>query len=86
MDAGFDYKPSSASSDGDVASGDHSLGDHTTDGVEEGSLSPTTLHPNEKPAFSEGRGQSDHNQDCTKTGSEHGEGSPSKCLSPSKTV
>ena len=86
MEVGFNYEPSIASSDGDVASENYSLGDHTTDGVEEGSLSPTMLRPNEEPASSEGKGQSDHNQDCTKTGSEHGEDSPSNCSSSSKTV
>ena len=42
MDAGFDYEPSVESSYGNVTSRDHSSdpGDHTIDGVEEGSLSP----------------------------------------------
>ena len=86
MDAGFDYEPSIVSSNGDITSGDHSLGDHTIDGVEEGSLFPTTLRPNEESASSEGKGQSDRHQDCTKTGSQHDEGSPSKCSSLSKIV
>ena len=40
MDAGFDYEPSDASCDGDVASGDHSPGDHPTDGAEKESFPP----------------------------------------------
>nr|CCI55289.1 PH01B001G05.12 [Phyllostachys edulis] len=47
MDAGFDYEPSIVLSDGITASGDLSAdpGDHATDGVEEGSLSPTIVIP-----------------------------------------
>nr|ADB85301.1 hypothetical protein [Phyllostachys edulis] len=86
MYAGFNYEPSTASSDGDVAPGDHSLGDHTIDGVEEGSLSPTTIRPDEEPASSESKGPSDHNDGCPKAGSEHGKGSPSKCSSPSEAI
>ena len=80
MDTGFDYESSDTSSDGDIASGDHSPGGHTTDGVEEGSLSPTTLRPNEEPASSNGKGRSNLKQDCTKTDSEHSEGSLLKCV------
>ena len=47
MDAGLDYEPSIDSSDGIAASGDlpKDPGDRATDGVEEGSLSPTTVRP-----------------------------------------
>ena len=86
MDAGFDYEPSDASSDDNVAPGDLSLGDFTTDGVEEGSLSPAILCLDEEPASSEGKGQSDHNKGCSKADSRYGEGSLSKCPSPPKTV
>ena len=72
MDAGFDYEPSAASSDGDVASEDHSPRDHPANGVEEGSLSPTTIRPDEELACSEGKGPFDHNKDGPKVGSEHG--------------
>lgn len=86
MDAGFDYEPSDASSDDDAAPGDLSPRDFTTDGVEEGSLSPTTIRPNEEPASSEGKGLYDHDKGCPKVGSGHDEGPLSKCSSPPKAV
>ena len=63
MDAGFDYEPSIESSDGIAASGDLSRdpGNHATDGVEEGSLSPTTVRPTEESISPKDNGQSDHN-------------------------
>ena len=62
MDAGFDYEPSIDSSDGIAASGDLSAdpGDHATNGVEERSLSPTTVRPAEEPISLKGKGQPDH--------------------------
>ena len=88
IDAGFDYKPSIISSDGNVASRDHSPdpGDHTTDGVEETSFSPTTVRPTEGPVSSKGKGPYDHNQNCTTVGSQHDEGSPSECSSLPEVV
>ena len=88
MDAGFGYEPSIDSSDGIAASGDLSAdpGDHATDGVEEGSLSLATVRPAEGPVSSEGKGQSDHNQDCAKADSQHDKSFPSKCSSPPKAV
>ena len=73
MDAGFDYEPSNDSSDGNTASENLSAdpGDHATDGVEEGSLSPTTVRPTEEPISSKDKGQSDHNQDYTQADSRH---------------
>ena len=84
MDAGFDYEPSIDSSDCIAASGDLSAdpGDHATDGVEGGSLSPATVHPAEEPVSSESKGQYDHKQGCTKADSQHDESFPSECSSP----
>ena len=84
MVVGFDYELSIVSSDGIAASKDH--GNHATDGVEEGSLSPTTIRPTEEPVSSKGKGQSDHNQDCAQKDSQHNESFSSKCPSPSETV
>ena len=88
MDAGFDYEPSIDSSDGIAASGDLSAdpGDHATDGVEEGSLSPTTVRPVEEPVSSKDKGQLDHKQDCIQADSQHKESFSSKCSSPLKAV
>ena len=88
MDADFDYEPSVDSSDGIAASGDLSAdpGDHATDGVEEGSLSPTTIRPVEESTSSKDKGQSDHKQDCTQADSQHDESFSSKCSSPLKAV
>lgn len=88
MDACYEYEQSIIPSDGNAASRDLSpdSGDHATDRVEEGSFSPTTLRPNEGLDSSKGKGPSNHNQDCAKAGTEHSEGSPSKCSSLSKAI
>ena len=88
MDTGFNYEPSIISFNGNAASKDHSpdLGDHATDGVEEGSFSPTTVHPTKGPVFSEGKDLSNHNQDCNQAGSQHDKGSPSECSSRHQAV
>ena len=64
MDAGYDYELSIDSSDGIAASGDlpSDPGHLATDGVEEGSLSLTTVRPVEEPVPSKDKGQLDHKQ------------------------
>lgn len=86
MDAGFDYEPSIDSSDGTAASGDLPAdpGDNAVDGVEEGSLSPTTVRPREESTLSKDKGQSD--QDNTQVYSQNDESFSSKCPSPPKAV
>nr|ADB85316.1 hypothetical protein [Phyllostachys edulis] len=88
IDAGFDYEPSIDSSDGVAASRYLSAdpGDHATDRVEEGSLSPTTVRPIEESIPSKDKGQSDHNQVYTQADSQHDKSFSSKCLSPPKAV
>ena len=88
MNACYEYKQSIISSDGNAASRDLSPdpGDYAADRADEGYFFPTILRPNEGSDSSEGKGPSDHNQDYTKTSTEHSEGSPSKCSSPSEVV
>lgn len=65
MDAGFDYEPSIDSSDG-IAAFENlpaDLVNNAADGVEEGSLSPTTVRPREESTLLKDKDQSD--QDYT---------------------
>nr|ADB85436.1 putative retrotransposon protein [Phyllostachys edulis] len=86
MDAGFDYEPSDDSSDGTVASGDLPTdpGDSAAGGVEEGSLSPTTVRPREGSTLSKDKGQFDQNH--TQVDSQHNESFSSKCPNPLEAV
>lgn len=90
MVAYYDYESSIYLSEGNASSRDPSpsLGDHATDTLQEGVLSPTLsltpLHPDGELESSKGKGPSDYDQSQPTTGSERDEAPASNHASRSE--